>query len=113
MARIKNEHIHIRLTSEEKEQLLEHSKNARMSMAEYILALDKQKKIIIADGIPEMCMQLARIGVNINQIARVVNKNQNCSPKQLDMVESEVARLHDKMSDILDAIYKSKDNIKV
>lgn len=113
MARIKTAQILLKATPEEKQQLQEHAKQARMCVSEYILALDKQKKIIIADGIPEMCMQLARIGVNINQIARVVNKNQNCSQKQLDMVQSEVARLHDKMSDILNAIYKAKDNIKV
>lgn len=113
MGRTKTVHIDLRLTPEEKEHLQLNAKNARMTMSEYLLALDKQKKIIVVDDVPEICMQLAKIGVNINQIARVVNRNQNCSQKQLDMVQSEVGRLHDKMSDILDAIYKAKDNIQV
>lgn len=113
MPRNKTAQIALRLTPLEKEKLSAQAAQARMSMSEYLLALSEQKKIIIVDGIPELCIQISKIGTNINQIARVVNQNRNCSEKQLKMLQSDVSKLHDKLSAILDAIYDARDDIKV
>ena len=86
MARIKDTYVQLRMTHAEKEKLQEQATAARMKMSEYILALSEQKKIIVADELPEVCRQLIGIGTNVNQIARVANQTKSVSEKQLDLV---------------------------
>lgn len=113
MGREKTERVSLRFTPMEKEKLQEQAAAARMKMSEYVLALSEQKKIIIVDGLPELCRQIIAIGTNVNQIARVANQNKTVSEKQLDLVNENLIRIQDLLGSMIDTIQNSKDHIDV
>lgn len=69
----KNARIHLRVTDEEKQSIIEKAAQARQSVSQYILSLSENKTIIVVDGADEVTRQLLKIGNNINQIAVVAN----------------------------------------
>lgn len=69
----KNARIHLRVTDEEKQSIIEKAAQARQSVSQYILSLSENKTIIVVDGADEVTRQLLKIGKNINQIAVVAN----------------------------------------
>lgn len=113
MPRNKIAQVHLRYTLEEKERLEARAEEARMNMSQYVLALSEQKKIIIADGLPELCRQLAKIGTNVNQIALVANTHKTVSEKQIEIVNDNLANIQDLLGKLIDTILNSKDEIKV
>ncbi len=113
MARTKTIQVALRLTPMEKEKLQEQAKAARMNMSEYLLALSEQKKIIVADELPEVCRQLIGIGTNVNQIARVANQTKSVSEKQLDLVNENLIRVQELLGSLIDTIKNSSDKIVV
>ena len=92
MPRTKDTYVQLRMTHLEKEKLIQQSAEARMTMTQYILALSEQKKIVVADELPELCRQIIRIGTNVNQIALVANTNlieiQNLLGKLIDTIKN-------------------------
>lgn len=113
MSRSKDTRVCLRMTHLEKEKLINKSEEARMNMSQYILALSEQKKIIVADGLPELCRQIIKIGTNVNQIALVANTNKSVSDKQLDIINLNLIKIQKLLGDLIDCIQNSKDNIKV
>ena len=113
MPRIKTEQVALRLTPAEKEKLSAQAAEARMSMSQYLLALSEQKKIVVAEGLPELCRQLAKIGTNVNQIALVANTHKTVSEKQIQIVNDNLANIQDLLGKLIDSIINSKDEIKV
>jgi hypothetical protein len=82
-------------------------------MSQYLLALSEQKKIIITDGLPELCRQIMKIGTNVNQIALVANTHKSVSEKQLDAVNENLVNVKDLLIKLIDTIQNSNDEIKV
>lgn len=113
MPRNKTAQVHLRYTPEEKEQLEVRAAEARLSMSQYLLALSEQKKIIVADGLPELCRQIMKIGTNVNQIALVANTHKTVSEKQLDAVNDSLMDVKNLLIKLIDTIQNSKDEIKV
>ncbi len=113
MSRQKNSCIFVRATEEEKESLKQNAKQSRMTMSEYVLALNKQKKINVVNGISELVVELTRIGVNINQIATVANQKKNVSDYQLDLVLDKLSECQKIMSKIIKLVYGDYDDIEV
>jgi len=113
MPRNKIAQVHLRYTPEEKERLEERAAEARLSMSQYMLALSEQKKIIIADGLPELCRQIIKIGTNVNQIALVANTHKTVSEKQLETVNDNLVNIQLLLGKLIDTIQNSKDEIKV
>ena len=113
MARIKTSYVQLRMSQLEKEKLLEKSKEARMNMTQYILALSEQKKIIVANELPELCRQIIKIGTNVNQIVMVANRNKSVSDRQIDIVNENLIKIQNLLSKVIDTINNSEDNIEV
>lgn len=113
MEKFKTERLEIRLTPSEKEKLYEQAKNARMSMSEYIRALSEQKKIVVADELPELCRQIIKIGTNVNQIAHVANTYKSISDKQIDKMNENLLTIHKLIGKLINTIKNSDDVIKV
>ena len=114
MPKIKTERLELRLTPSEKEKLSAQAAEARMSMSQYLLALSEQKKIIVAEGLPELCVQLIKIGTNVNQIALVANTHHTVSEKQIESVNNNLTKIQDLLSKLIDTIQNSDDDeIKV
>ncbi len=113
MGRNKTLQVALRLTPSEKEKLQTQAAAARMNMSQYLLALSEQKKIIVADGLPELCRQIIAIGTNVNQIARVANQTKTVSGTQLDLVNENLIHIQDLLGSLIDTIKDSKDHIEV
>ncbi len=113
MARTKTEQVALRLTPLEKEKLATQATTARMNMSQYLLALSEQKRIIVIDGVPELCKQIIKIGTNVNQIAMVANQNKSISVRQLDIVNENLIQIQNLISNLLDTVYDAKDEVKI
>jgi len=113
MSRNKTADVHLRFTPSEKENLVAKATEARMNLSQYLLALSEQKKIVVADELPEVCVQLIKIGTNVNQIAHVANTYHTVSAKDIESVNRNLAKVQELLSKLIDTIKNSDDEIKV
>ena len=73
MSKNRTERLQLRVSSEEKEAIAQKAADANMSIADYIVALSANQKIIDAKIIAQLILEIRRIGVNVNQVAAVAN----------------------------------------
>lgn len=78
----------IRVTPEEKELLAQKAKFCNLSEAGYLRKIIRENVIIIENNQEKKnyLYELNKIGVNINQIARVVNENGNIDDEDMQNV---------------------------
>lgn len=79
----KKEQIHFRVTSEEKELIIKSARSADMNISEYILCLVKKKRVVNIRGFPDLLYQIAKIGININQITAAINTKHSATIEEL------------------------------
>ena len=63
----------IRVTSTEKKNIQEKALAAHMSVSSYMIKLSEDKKIIVAEKIPQLLYEISKIGTNINQVAKIAS----------------------------------------
>lgn len=83
MTDYKKEDIHFRVTSEEKALILKSARSADMTISEYILCLVKRKRVVNIRGFPKLYYQIAKIGININQITAAINTKHSATIEEL------------------------------
>lgn len=106
----KNCQLHFRLTSSELRKLQKKAETAHMSISGYIMALSENKKITVAENIPELLLEITRIGTNINQIAHIGNSQKYVSKQQLDEVSDLLEDVKSIMQKILSEIYNEDEH---
>ena len=84
-----------------------------MSMSKYILALSEQKKIYVIDGLPELIVQIIKIGTNVNQVAFVANMYKSVSLEQIAMLRKDLNEVEQLLKKLIITVAKSKDKVKV
>lgn len=77
MSKNRDKGIYIRCTEEEKEYLMQQSKLARTSLTDYLIHISKNGSVVVIDELPNLLVEITRIGTNVNQIARVGNQRIN------------------------------------
>ena len=82
-------------------------------MSKYILALSEQKKIYVIDGLPELIVQIIKIGTNVNQVAFVANMYKSVSSEQIAMLRKELNEVEQLLKKLIITVAKSKDRVKV
>ena len=97
--------IKIRLTDEEHKNLLDRCNTASLAswMRETCLSEKRTKQSKVVEVDPQLLRQLAGIGNNLNQIARIINQQSNTNEAidriavitALSGIERELQRLHD------------------
>ena len=70
--RKRNQTISIRLTTEEKKEIVAKAKQAQMTLTDYLIECSSNTDITVTD-LSEVLVELKRIGNNLNQIARKIN----------------------------------------
>lgn len=88
MAKNRNTNIHIRCTEKEKEYLLQQAKLAGMSLTDYLIHISKNGLVVVIDELPNLLIEITKIGTNVNQIARIANQTQKISKESLNAVIS-------------------------
>lgn len=102
--------INFRISLEEKKKLQVKAKQAHMSISSYIIALSENKKITVAENIPELLLEITRIGTNINQIAHIGNSQKYVNKQQLDEVLNLLEDIESIMQKILSEIFNEDEH---
>ena len=102
--------INFRISLEEKKKLQAKAKQAHMSISSYIIALSGNKKITVAENIPELLLEITRIGTNINQIAHIGNSQKYVNKQQLDEVLNLLEDIESIMQKILSEIFNEDEH---
>ena len=102
--------INFRISLEEKKKLQAKAKQAHMSISSYIIALSENKKITVAENIPELFLEITRIGTNINQIAHIGNSQKYVNKQQLDEVLNLLEDIESIMQKILSEIFNEDEH---
>ena len=106
----KSEEVHIRLTPTEKKEIEEKAKLANQSVANYLITLSQNQRIVVAKKLPQLITEINRIGVNINQITAVANSAKYVSKEMLMNVREELKKVIDILQEILDEVYNIDDH---
>ena len=108
MSKNRTERLQLRVSSEEKEAIAQKAADANMSIADYIVALSANQKIIDAKIIAQLILEVRRIGVNVNQIAAVANTQKYVSKEMLSKVNDGQNQIIDLLMKILSEVYDTE-----
>ena len=100
----KSERIYLRVTSEEKELITKSARSADMNISEYILCLVKKKRVVNIRGFPDLLYQIAKIGININQITTAINTKHSATIEELLNVQKLLNLVNERLNLILKQI---------
>ena len=110
MPREKVAEVHIRLSPSEKENVISRAAEAHMNLNEYILHLSEQKRIVVADELPNLINQIVKIGTNVNQVALVANTYKTVSAQQIEELENELRSVRRLLTHIIDIVNGTDDD---
>ena len=110
MVERRTEDIHLRLTPTEKKEIEEKAKLANQSVANYLITLSQNQRIVVAKKMPKLITEINKIGVNINQITAVANTTKYVSKEMLMKVREELTKVIGLLQQILDEVYNTDDH---
>ena len=110
MVERRTEDIHLRLTPTEKKEIEEKAKLANQSVANYLITLSQNQRIVVAKKMPKLITEINKIGVNINQITAVANTTKYVSIEMLTKVREELTKVIGLLQQILDEVYNTDDH---
>ena len=108
MSKNRTERLQLRVSSEEKEAIAQKAADANMSIADYIVALSANQKIIDAKIIAQLILEIRRIGVNVNQVAAVANYQKFANTEMLSKVNDGQNQIIDLLMKILSEVYDTE-----
>ena len=106
----KSQGILIRVSPTEKKEIEEKAKLANQSVANYLITLSKNQRIVVAKKMPRLITEINRIGVNINQITAAANSTKYVSKEMLLKVSEELEKVIGLLQQILDEVYNIDDH---
>ncbi len=98
---IKDQKITIRVSPTEKKEIEAKAEQAKMSMSRYLVAATENKKIRVTEKIPDLYLEITRIGVNVNQIAHVANSQKYVNTQQIYEVKNLLREVNANMKEVL------------
>ena len=110
MSKNRTERILIRVSPTEKKKIEEKAALVNKSVANYLIDLSENSKVIDTKIIPTLILDRRRVGTNINQIAAVANSQKYVNkPLLLNVIEyeKEIAGL---LRKILEEIYNTEEH---
>ena len=108
MSKNRTERLQLRVSPEEKEAIAQKAADANMSIADYIVALSANQKIIDAKIIAQLILEIRRIGVNVNQVAAVANYQKFANKEMLSKVNDGQNQIIDLLMKILSEVYDTE-----
>lgn len=75
--RTRNKEVKFRLTEKELENLNEKIEKSKMSKQKFFEKLIDEKEILVIEDLPKLILELNRIGINLNQLTKKVNTEEN------------------------------------
>ena len=105
--------IFIRVSPTEKKEIEEKAKLANQSVASvanYLITLSQNQRIVVAKKMPQLITEINKIGVNINQITAAANSTKYVSKEMLLKVSEELKKVIGLLQQILDEVYNIDDH---
>ncbi|MGL4606672.1 MAG: plasmid mobilization protein [Eubacteriaceae bacterium] len=93
MPRKRNQQILLRVTEREKEIICKKSKEAKLSLNDYLIKSSTQKEILVIEGLPEICKEFNAVGNNINQITKSIHLGKSECDFELNKVKDELKKI--------------------
>ena len=90
MNRARPKQIVIRATEKEFETIKERVAKSNLKQNDYLLRAILNKKIIVVEGLPELTLELKRIGNNLNQLTKEVHQGKAYCGKEVAEIEKEL-----------------------
>ena len=110
MSKNRTERIFIRVSPIEKKKIEEKAALVNKSVANYLIDLSENSKVIDTKIIPTLILDIRRVGTNINQIAAIANSQKYINkPLLLKVIEheKEIAGL---LRKILEEVYNTEEH---
>lgn len=104
MENTKTEQLHLRVTPSEKEKLRKRAFDSNMTLSEYIVAISEDKPIVSKIELNSLITAINRIGVSINQIARIGNSQKFLKREQLDIIQNKENEILNQLADIVQKV---------
>lgn len=83
----KTEQLHFRVTPSEKEMLRKRAFDSNLTLSEYITAISDSRPVVSKIELNSLALAINRIGVSVNQIARIGNSQKFLKREQLEIIE--------------------------
>ncbi len=110
MPKDKTERIFIRVSPTEKKEIEEKARLAHKSVANYLISLSKNKRVVDTSKLPPLILEIRRIGVNINQIAAVVNSQKYVNKEMLARIDDNQKEVMTILQQILAEVYNTEEH---
>lgn len=110
MPKDKTERIFIRVSPTEKKEIEEKARLAHKSVANYLISLSKNKRVVDTSKLPPLILEIRRIGVNINQIATVANSQKYVNKEMLARIDDNQKEVMKLLQHILAEVYNTEEH---
>ena len=98
---MKNQRLNLRITAEDLSKIKQKSKQADMTLTDYVTKVSLGKQITRIDGLDEMIKQLKAIGKNLNRLNTVAEMGR-ISVIYLDETKAELREINRKIQELLE-----------
>lgn len=102
---MKNKHIHIKASDEDKTKLKALAKKAKTNQSEFARNAIFGKDIIVIDGLKELNTQLKYIGNNLNQLTTRANMG-HFDTINFEELKLEFSKIHEKLAELCEQKYR-------
>lgn len=103
MKQTKDKNYAFRISAKDLDVIKKKSKQAKMTVTEYITQSALGKEIMIIDGLPEIVSQLKKIGNNLNQLTMLSHQGVIYTVK-LDETEESLTAIYWKINELTKAV---------
>lgn len=79
----------LRMTEDEHKKIQDKAFESHKSLNDYIKTSALGKDIIIVEGLKDLTLEIKRIGININQISKKLNQDNNLTEKEKEILLNE------------------------
>ncbi|MDD6489221.1 MAG: plasmid mobilization relaxosome protein MobC [Clostridia bacterium] len=106
----KTERIFIRVSPTEKKEIEKKASLVNKSVANYLITLSENKRVVDTSKLPPLILEIRRIGVNINQIAAVANSQKYINKELLSKVNENLKEVIGLLQQILEEVYNTEEH---
>ena len=106
----KTTNILIRVSPTEKKEIEAKASLANKSVANYLITLSENKRVVDTSKLPPLILEIRRIGVNINQIAAIANSQKFINKELLSKVDKDLKEVIGLLQQILAEVYNTEEH---
>ncbi|MGN0550291.1 MAG: MobC family plasmid mobilization relaxosome protein [Acutalibacteraceae bacterium] len=104
----KTQRVYIRVTPKVKKELQERAEAAHMDLSRFLIKSALMKRIITITDLPLVIVEISKIGVNINQIAKIANTQKYVKREELEAMTVQLRRVEDLVEQLMHSIFEQE-----